>query len=127
MLKNIFKRDRYRFLNMYHGYVGNLSHVFDSNYWSNHPDPAIRSLYIELTMNVHNEPKPDMITLTKMVRDAIHHLKLKHVLKLIKSNSQAVKHAAIEGSELTPLIQERMRLDSIKVSICKELGIDIIS
>ncbi len=123
-MSGLFKKDRYHFLNMNQGYVG---HVFDVHaHFSNHPDPEIRQLYINLTFDRYNTPKPDKETLKKEVTDALHYLKLKTILKLLRANSLKIKTNHESKIDITPFLEQQMKLENLKKEICKQLNIDIL-
>ena len=128
----MFKRDRYRFLNMYQGYTG---YVFEfRSYFQNHPDPEIAQLYINLTTssdqlsenwaNMHQiKTLTERDNLKKAVSDALHHLKLKSVLKMLRDNSREILKVHSDGGDVMPYMEKQQKLEVVKMELCGALGI----
>jgi DNA primase len=104
----------------------------------NSQDPAISSMAVELMSiryflsenweQMHGITVPDEINVLKdSVERAVLYLKKKKVLKMIDENREKIHEAQLKGEDCTPLIQEHMQLEQLKIEISKgALGIDIL-
>ena len=54
------------------------------------------------------------------------HLKKKKVMRLLEDNRQKIKEAEENGSDIISLLEEHIRLERLKTTISKYLGIDIL-
>ncbi|MFM7217248.1 MAG: DNA primase [Bacteroidota bacterium] len=64
--------------------------------------------------------------LLKAVEQSVYHLKQKKVLRMLEENRQRIKEAQTDGSDITALLEEHLRLERIKTDISRILGIDIL-
>lgn len=111
-----------------------MGHVFDFSYLANHADPEIAQLYIDLTTDEHSlsgnwadmhniKTVTERDNLKQVVFDAIHRLKLCHILKRLKHNAKDIKESK---NDVTTLLEQRMQLEAIKKELCNVLGIAIL-
>ncbi|MFM8432638.1 MAG: DNA primase [Bacteroidota bacterium] len=64
--------------------------------------------------------------LLKTVEQSVFHLKQKKVMRMLEENRILIRDAHINGSDLTELLENHLRLERIKTEISKVLGIDIL-
>ena len=118
------------FQNMVHNNV-----AYDSNQLVNHEDAEIRKvaadiLTIRYPLALWSERgvavKEEIQKLKHAVMSAVYSLKIKHITKLMKIKSDAIKEAALLNHDTDALQREWMELDSIKRQLSSYLSIVIL-
>lgn len=64
--------------------------------------------------------------LLRTVEQSVFHLKQKKVLRMLEESRQKIREAQSNGSDLSEILENHLRLERIKSEIAKALGIDIL-
>lgn len=109
----------------------------ENNFFLHHEDATLRETAIDLLSSryqlsenwdaMHGIRVPlEENDLQSALSKSVLHLKKKKVMRLLEDNRQKIKEAEENGSDIISFLEEHIRLERLKTTISKYLGIDIL-
>lgn len=78
-----------------------------------------------ISMHKISVPEEEHV-LKDAVENAVIHLKNRKIQKMLEENQRLIKEAHERGDDIQALMERHMKLEAIKMELCKALGIDIL-